>query len=180
MCRSEMSARGARRRGGPARMANAEPRRPYTRGSDDGKMGTVAGAGINRDPGAGVPPESGKGVGTGKSVLPRRDTVQAGREIMKPKPHGARRRTNRGTELRRTPKQTALRVAKAAARQPRLKEETSALEGVALLTGVLALFAFTIAASVVGVALLVASYWGEDRANAKDPQDEARAQRRRS
>jgi hypothetical protein len=55
-------------------------------------------------------------------------------------------------------------VAKDAARQPRL-EEAPALEGVALLTGVLSLFAFTIAASVAGVALLVASYWGGDRAS---------------
>ena len=84
---------------------------------------------------------------------------------MKPKRRSARRRTGRRTELRRAPKQSALRVAKGAARQPRLKEEASALEGVALLTGVLSLFAFTIAASVAGVALLVASYWGGDRAS---------------
>jgi hypothetical protein len=86
-----------------------------------------------------------------------------------PKLQGARRRTSRRTELRRTPKQAALRVAKGAARQPRLKEGAPALEGVALLTGVLSLFAFTIAASVVGVALLVASYWGGDRASDREP-----------
>jgi hypothetical protein len=88
---------------------------------------------------------------------------------MKPKRRSARRRTGRRTELRRAPKQSALRVAKGAARQPRLKEEASALEGVALLTGVLSLFAFTIAASAVGVALLVASYWGGDPANDREP-----------
>jgi hypothetical protein len=59
-------------------------------------------------------------------------------------------------------------VAKGAARQPRLKEEAPALEGVALLTGVLSLFAFTIAASVAGVALPVASYWGGDRATTRE------------
>jgi hypothetical protein len=76
--------------------------------------------------------------------------VQQGIEGVKPKLQGARRRTSRRTELRRAPKQAALRVAKDAARQTPLKEEASAaLEGVALLTGVLSLFAFTIAASVV-------------------------------
>ena len=96
---------------------------------------------------------------------------------MKPKLQGARLRPSRRTELRRTPKQAALRVAKDAARQTPLEEEASAaLEGVALLTGVLSLFAFTIAASVVGVALLVASYWGGDRASDKEPQNEGEAQ----
>jgi hypothetical protein len=93
---------------------------------------------------------------------------------VKPKPHGARRRTSRRTELRRAPK--ARQVAREVARQPRLKEEVPALQGVALLTGVLSLFAFTIAASVVGVALLVASYWGGDRASDREPQNEGEAQ----
>jgi hypothetical protein len=91
---------------------------------------------------------------------------------VKPKLQGARRRTRRRTELRRAPKQAA-RVTKDAARQPRLKEgEVPAREGVALLTGVLSLFAFTIAASVVGVALLVASYWGGDRASDRTTRSE--------
>jgi|GEM_PF-4636383 len=55
------------------------------------------------------------------------------------------------------------RVAKAAARRTRLKDgATAPLEGVALVTGVLSLFAFTLAAVFVGVALLIASSWGED------------------
>ena len=56
-------------------------------------------------------------------------------------------------------------------------EAIASLEGVALMTGVLSLFAFTIAASVVGVALLVASYWGEDRASDRESRDEGEAQR---
>jgi hypothetical protein len=92
---------------------------------------------------------------------------------MTPKLHSNLRRSGKRTELRRTPKRAALRVAKHAARQPRLKAEASALEGVALLTGVLSLFAFTIAAAFVGVALLVVSSWGGDHAGARDPQDES-------
>jgi len=88
---------------------------------------------------------------------------------MTPTSPSTRRSTRKRTDLRRTPKQAALRVAKNAARSPRLKEEAPAHGGVALLTGVLSLFAFTIAASVVGVALLVASYWGEERARDRKP-----------
>jgi len=89
---------------------------------------------------------------------------------VKQKPRDTRRRPSRRTELRRAPKQAALRLAKDAARRLRLKEEaTKPLVGVALLSGVVSLFAFTIAASVVGVALLVASYWGKERARDRRP-----------
>ena len=80
---------------------------------------------------------------------------------MKPKPRGARRRTSRRTELRRAPERAMRRVVKDAARRTRLKD-TTPLDGVALVTGVLSLFAFTLAAAFVGVALLIASSWGED------------------
>lgn len=82
---------------------------------------------------------------------------------MKSKPRGARRRTSRPTELRRTSEQVARRrLIKDAARWTRLKEETTSLDGVALVTGALSLFAIAVAAAFVGVVLLVASPWGED------------------
>ena len=81
---------------------------------------------------------------------------------MKPKPRSARRSMSRRTELRRAPERAMRRVAKDAARRTRLKGgATAPLAGVALVTGVLSLFAFTLAAAFVGVALLIASSWGE-------------------
>ena len=74
---------------------------------------------------------------------------------MKPKPRSARRRTSRRTELRRASEHVA--------RRRLAKDEVRAsLEAVALVTGVFSLFAFTLAATFVGVALLVASSWGAD------------------
>ena len=80
---------------------------------------------------------------------------------MKLKPRSARRRTSRRTELRRAPERAMRRVAKDAAQRTQKDEATASLEGMALVTGVLSLFAFTLAAAFVGVALLVASSWGE-------------------
>jgi hypothetical protein len=82
---------------------------------------------------------------------------------VKPKLPSTRRNTGKRTELRRASHQVARRrVAKDFARQTRLTGAARApLQGVALVTGVFSLFAFTIAVTFVSVALLVASSWGE-------------------
>ena len=87
---------------------------------------------------------------------------------MKPKPRGARRRASRRTELRLASKQAACRAAKNASRRVRLEEEdTTSREGVALLTGRLALFAFTCAAAFSLAVMLVAAYWADVRSARK-------------
>jgi histidine ammonia-lyase len=87
---------------------------------------------------------------------------------MKAKPRGARRRAGRRTELCPVSKQAARRAAKHALQRIRLEEEdTASREGVALLAGQLALFAFTCAAAFsLGVMLVVAS-WADVRSARK-------------